>query len=240
MKVPSHLNYTQAFAGPFRPTSPGTVVSVTPLLGMSGAFPGSAGPFVSPPRGYAGFGAEPAPKAPVVAVEPAGPAKTPVPGAMPPVTVAADDSSAGLRMVNKVAGYAGYMAGAYHGYKRTESVGWAFGWALFGGLIWPLAIPVMFAQGFGKPIAKTAIANRKASKNGQRISIKTLADAMAYDHINDPLVGSTVKASDVDGFEVRILRTELREHGFGTGPKNVEKLRMELQKSLARAEQSNR
>jgi hypothetical protein len=234
MQIPSHLNYTQAFAGPFRPTPPGTVVQVTPLLGLGGPFPGNAGPFVTPPTGYAGFGADPAPKTPVAVVEPV---------KLVPVTapkVPAEDTSGTLHTLNKIAGYAGYLGGAFHGYKRTESVGWAFGWALFGGLIWPLAIPVMFAQGFGKPIAKTAIANRKASKNGQRISIKTLADAMAYDHINDPLVGSTVEASDVDMFEDRILRTELREHGFGTGPKNVEKLRMELQKSLARAEQSNR
>ena len=82
----------------------------------------------------------------------------------------------------------------------------------------------------------TATANRKASKNGQRLSIKTIADAMAHDHIADPLVGSTVKASDVDMFEDRTLRMALREHGLGTAPKNVEKLRMELRKSLARAE----
>lgn len=145
-----------------------------------------------------------------------------------------------LKIAMMVAGTAASMAGAYHGYKRNESVGWAFGWALFGGLIWPLAIPVMFAQGFGKPVAKPATANRNASKNRQRLSIKTIADAIAHDHIADPLVGSTVKASDVDMFEDHTLRMALREHGFTTAPKNVQKLRIELRKSLGRAERSNR
>jgi len=45
---------------------------------------------------------------------------------------------------------AGMSAGAYHGYKRTGNAGWAIGWALFGGLLWPIAIPLMFAQGFAK------------------------------------------------------------------------------------------
>lgn len=167
MQIPSHLNYTQAFAGPFRPTPPGTVVQVTPLLGLGGPFPGNAGPFVTPPTGYAGFGADPAPKTPVAVVEPV--KLVPVtPLTAPPVAVAVKDTSGTLHTLNKIAGYAGYLGGAFHGYKRTESVGWAFGWALFGGLIWPLAIPVMLAQGFGKPIAKPATANRKAKRNAKR------------------------------------------------------------------------
>jgi hypothetical protein len=43
------------------------------------------------------------------------------------------------------------ILGAYHGYKRNQSVGWAFGWFVFGGLFWPFALPLMFATGFGKP-----------------------------------------------------------------------------------------
>lgn len=40
---------------------------------------------------------------------------------------------------------------AYHGYKRNESVGWAIGWALLGGLF-PIITPaIALAQGFGKP-----------------------------------------------------------------------------------------
>ena len=46
---------------------------------------------------------------------------------------------------------AGTALGAYHGYKRTESIGWTLGWALVGGLFPVIAIPVALAQGFGKP-----------------------------------------------------------------------------------------
>jgi hypothetical protein len=45
---------------------------------------------------------------------------------------------------------AGLAAGAYHGYKRNDSVGWAIGWAVLGSLFWPIALPIMFAQGFGE------------------------------------------------------------------------------------------
>jgi hypothetical protein len=47
-------------------------------------------------------------------------------------------------------GTAGAAAGAYHGYKRTGSVGWAIGWALLGGMFPVITIPVALAQGFGK------------------------------------------------------------------------------------------
>lgn len=40
---------------------------------------------------------------------------------------------------------------AYHGYKRNQSVGWAIGWALLGGMF-PIITPVVaLAQGYGKP-----------------------------------------------------------------------------------------
>jgi hypothetical protein len=45
----------------------------------------------------------------------------------------------------------GTALGAYHGYKRNDSVGWAVGWAFLGGLAPFIAIPVAFAQGLGKP-----------------------------------------------------------------------------------------
>lgn len=45
---------------------------------------------------------------------------------------------------------AGVAAGAYHGYKRNNSVGWAVGWALLGGMFPFITIPVSLAQGFGK------------------------------------------------------------------------------------------
>jgi len=40
-------------------------------------------------------------------------------------------------------------AGAYHGYKRNQSVGWAIGWALLGFMSPVIAMPVALAQGFG-------------------------------------------------------------------------------------------
>lgn len=39
---------------------------------------------------------------------------------------------------------------AYHGYARTQSVGWAIGWGLLGGLFPFITVPIAFAQGFGK------------------------------------------------------------------------------------------
>lgn len=41
-------------------------------------------------------------------------------------------------------------ASAYHGYKRNQSIGWAIGWALLGGMF-PVIVPaIAVAQGFGK------------------------------------------------------------------------------------------
>ena len=69
-----------------------------------------------------------------------------------------------LNTVFVIGGWVGSIAGAYHGYKRNDSVGWAIGWSLLGAF-WPVTIPIMVAQGFGKPIAKAATANgRKARK----------------------------------------------------------------------------
>jgi hypothetical protein len=42
------------------------------------------------------------------------------------------------------------VAGAYHGYKRHDSVWGAIGWSLLGFWFWPISMPVAFAQGFGK------------------------------------------------------------------------------------------
>lgn len=48
-------------------------------------------------------------------------------------------------------GLVGTGLGAYHGYRRTGSVGWTIAWALLGGLFPIITIPVAFAQGFGRP-----------------------------------------------------------------------------------------
>ena len=51
---------------------------------------------------------------------------------------------------------------AYHGYKRNDSVGWAFAWGLLGGVVWPITLPIAFAQGYGKPAVKK---NRRRSRS---------------------------------------------------------------------------
>ena len=44
-------------------------------------------------------------------------------------------------------------AGAFHGYRRNQSIGWALGWAILGGMF-PVIVPaIALAQGFGKPKA---------------------------------------------------------------------------------------
>jgi hypothetical protein len=55
-----------------------------------------------------------------------------------------------LALLWGIAGVAGAALGAYHGYKRNESVGWAIGWSLLGGLVPVIVIPLAFAQGLGK------------------------------------------------------------------------------------------
>jgi len=47
-------------------------------------------------------------------------------------------------------GVAGAAIGAYHGYKRNDSVGWAIGWSLLGSIAPVIVIPVAIAQGFPK------------------------------------------------------------------------------------------
>lgn len=54
-----------------------------------------------------------------------------------------------FKVVSKAAGIAGTVIGAYHGYKRNDSVGWAIGWGLLGGMFPVIVIPVAFAQGIG-------------------------------------------------------------------------------------------
>lgn len=46
---------------------------------------------------------------------------------------------------------AGLVACTYHGYRRTKSIGWTLGWALFGSALPFLAVPWAVAQGYGKP-----------------------------------------------------------------------------------------
>lgn len=49
---------------------------------------------------------------------------------------------------------AGTVVGAYHGYKRNDSIGWAIGWALLGGAFPFVVLPVAYAQGIGDKAGK--------------------------------------------------------------------------------------
>jgi hypothetical protein len=55
-----------------------------------------------------------------------------------------------VRAVYGLFSTAAAVSGAYHGYKRNESVGWAVGWFIFGGLLPMLSVPIMFAEGFAE------------------------------------------------------------------------------------------
>lgn len=61
------------------------------------------------------------------------------------------DSQDGLIAMGSVLSLAGGAIGAYHGYKRNDSIGWAIAWSLLGGLFPIVVIPVAFAQGIGSP-----------------------------------------------------------------------------------------
>lgn len=56
-----------------------------------------------------------------------------------------------LPTLGRLLSLAGFVGGAYHGYKRNQSAGWAFGWAVFGGIVPIFALPLAVAQGFAQP-----------------------------------------------------------------------------------------
>lgn len=59
--------------------------------------------------------------------------------------------SKGAKIAWGVLGTASMAAGAYHGYKRNQSIGWAIWWGFWGGVM-PVFVPIVaVAQGFGKP-----------------------------------------------------------------------------------------
>jgi hypothetical protein len=66
--------------------------------------------------------------------------------------VGADPATNPLGLSNLELGLsvAGTAIGAYHGYKRNNSVGWAIGWAVLGGMFPVITSAVAFAQGISK------------------------------------------------------------------------------------------
>lgn len=67
-----------------------------------------------------------------------------------PRTGQADAQGSALGAAYLGLGTLGTVLGAYHGYARNQSVGWAIGWALLGGAFPFVTIPVALAQGFAK------------------------------------------------------------------------------------------
>ena len=131
------------------------------------AFPGSAGPFVTPSTSpyqksgsaasVAGFGADASTAPSVTAAPPVSPGaplpalKAPAPE-RPELPKIETRSRSAWDKTSYFIGLGSSIAGVYHGYKRNNgSIGWALAWGLVGG-IWPVAIPLMLAQGFAKPI----------------------------------------------------------------------------------------
>lgn len=55
---------------------------------------------------------------------------------------------------------------AYHGYKRNNSIPWAIVWGIFGAAIWPVMVPVAFAQGFARP--RTGLASNRRRRRRSR------------------------------------------------------------------------
>ena len=97
---------------------------------------------------------------------------TPPPGLtfMGPKSLGADTKTSVLGPIYSLGSLATSILGAYHGYKRNNSVGWAFGWFLFGGIFWPFALPLMFAKKPGFAKSKTGEINglRGMKKRGRR------------------------------------------------------------------------
>jgi hypothetical protein len=61
-----------------------------------------------------------------------------------------------------LAGLASVGVLGYHGYKRNDSVGWALVWGIFGSVVWPITVPIAFAQGYGKK--KRVKSNRRRAR----------------------------------------------------------------------------
>jgi len=73
-------------------------------------------------------------------------------------------------LVYQVVGTVSMAVSAYHGYKRDDSVGWAIGWGLLGGLF-PIITPVVaVAQGYAKPKKVKANRRRRTTRRRRRTS----------------------------------------------------------------------
>jgi len=72
-----------------------------------------------------------------------------VPG--PVAGLGADDEfNARLKSLYPAVALVGAVTGAYHGYKRNNSVGWSVAWGILGGMFPFITLPISLAQGFGE------------------------------------------------------------------------------------------
>jgi len=73
-----------------------------------------------------------------------------------PQTTSYSSVSSTEKQIWAVASAASAAAGAFHGYRRNQSIAWALVWAVLGGMF-PVVVPaIALAQGFGKPRAGLA------------------------------------------------------------------------------------
>lgn len=63
---------------------------------------------------------------------------------------------------------ASVVACAYHGYKRNNSVGWAIGWGLVGGMFPLISVAIAVAEGFGKPKSATPNRRKRSRRRARR------------------------------------------------------------------------
>lgn len=61
-----------------------------------------------------------------------------------------EENSVGSMILSAFA-MVGTAAGAYHGYKRNDSVGWGIWWGFCGAVLPVFTVAIAVAQGFGKP-----------------------------------------------------------------------------------------
>jgi hypothetical protein len=71
-------------------------------------------------------------------------------GQTPAEEVANAQTDSNYAMLGWAVTVGGAAGGAYHGYKRNRSIGWAVWWGLMGALFPIFTIPIAIAQGFGK------------------------------------------------------------------------------------------
>jgi hypothetical protein len=77
----------------------------------------------------------------------------------------------------------GAALGAWHGYRRNGSVGWAVAWGLAGAAVPPITLPIAFAQGLGRPAPGTP--RQLAAERRERLARRERRRAATRQHEDD-------------------------------------------------------